>query len=40
MNPAFDTIIVGAGLAGACGALPLSRRERVLVLEAKLDMAF
>lgn len=30
----FDTLIVGAGLAGACAALFLSRKERVLVVDA------
>ena len=30
----FATIIVGAGLAGACAALSLSQRTRVLVLDA------
>lgn len=37
MNPEtdrFDTIIVGAGLAGASVALHLSRQERVLLIEA------
>ncbi|MFQ5569395.1 MAG: NAD(P)/FAD-dependent oxidoreductase [Rhodothermales bacterium] len=39
MNPEFDTIIVGAGLAGSCAALHLSRKQRVLVLEANPPMA-
>ncbi len=34
MKPAFDTIIAGAGLAGACAALHLSRTQRLLVVEA------
>lgn len=34
MNTTFDTIIVGAGLAGAAAALYLSPQEEVLVLEA------
>lgn len=33
MSHSIDTIIVGAGLAGACAALHLSRKEHVLVLE-------
>lgn len=35
MSRHIDTIIVGAGLAGACAALHLSPREQVLVLEKK-----
>lgn len=35
MPPPFDTIIVGAGLAGACAAFSMSRHGRVLVLDAK-----
>lgn len=31
----YDTIVVGAGLAGACAACVLSRTRRVLVLEAE-----
>lgn len=34
-NERFDTLIVGAGLAGACAALHLSQTRQVLVLEAK-----
>ena len=34
MNPPFDAVVVGAGLAGACAAHALSRHGRVLVLDA------
>ncbi len=34
MNLSFDTIIAGSGLAGACAAFVLSKRENVLVLDA------
>ncbi|HET6567464.1 MAG TPA: FAD-dependent oxidoreductase, partial [Rhodothermales bacterium] len=33
MNLSYDIVIAGAGLAGACAALHLSRSHRVLVLE-------
>ncbi len=34
MNLSFDTIIAGSGLAGACAAFVLSKRENVLILDA------
>ncbi len=34
MKSAYDTLIVGAGLAGACAAASLSRHERVLLVDA------
>lgn len=36
MNPSYDVVIAGAGLAGACAALYLSKTEEVLVLDAAL----
>lgn len=35
LKDSFDTVIVGAGLAGACAALSLGRHARVIVLEAR-----
>ncbi|PIQ61587.1 MAG: glycine oxidase [Bacteroidetes bacterium CG12_big_fil_rev_8_21_14_0_65_60_17] len=34
VKSAYDTLIVGAGLAGACAAASLSRHERVLLVDA------
>ncbi|MEQ9104099.1 MAG: FAD-binding oxidoreductase [Rhodothermales bacterium] len=34
MNCSFDTLVVGAGLAGACAAAELARHERVLLVDA------
>ncbi len=39
MNCSFDTIIAGAGLAGASAAFELSRRERVLIIDAWIRQA-
>lgn len=33
MNPTYDVVVVGAGLAGACTALYLSSRQRLLVVD-------
>ena len=33
MNCSFDTVVVGAGLAGACAAAELARYERVLLVD-------
>lgn len=35
MNCSFDTLVVGAGLAGACAAAELARHERVLLVDAE-----
>lgn len=39
MNLSYDIVIAGAGLAGACAALHLSRSHRVLLLEAATPAA-